>query len=249
MLSVEEALELVAKNAVPLAPRRVPFADAAGLLLAEDVISEVDSPPYSKSMMDGYAVRSVDREPVRQILAEVAAGDVPRHPVTPGAAVRIMTGAPIPEGADAVIPLEQTELVNNTTVRFRQVDPPRGQNVLPVGSSLRAGDEVLHDGAQVRPIEIAILAEIGRSFVTVRPRPRVAVLPTGNEIVPVGEKPGQGQIRNSNGPMLLAAVTRAGGEAIELGIARDEREQLKAWIEQGLAADIVCWCSGCRAIP
>ena len=110
MLSVEEALELVAKNAVPLAPRRVPLGEAAGLVLAEDVTSEVNSPPYSKALMDGYAVRSGDREPTRQILAEVAAGDVPRHPVTPGTAVRIMTGAPIPDGADAVVPIEQTEL-------------------------------------------------------------------------------------------------------------------------------------------
>src|SRR5687768_3910314 len=119
MLSVEEALALVAKSAVPLAPRRVPLGDAAGLILAEQVTSEVDSPPYSKSMMDGYAVRSVDREPRRTILAEVAAGDVPRHPLTPGTAVRIMTGAPIPEGADAVVPIEQTELLDNATVKLQ----------------------------------------------------------------------------------------------------------------------------------
>src|SRR5688572_17439364 len=106
MLSVEEALELVAKNAGPLPPRRVPLGEAAGLVLAEDVTSEFNSPPYSKSMMDGYAVRSGDREPTRQILSEVAAGDVPRHPVTPGTAIRIMTGAPIPDGADAVVPIE-----------------------------------------------------------------------------------------------------------------------------------------------
>jgi molybdopterin molybdotransferase len=247
MLSVEEALELVAKNAIPLAPRRVPLAEAAGLLLAEDVVTEVDSPPYSKSMMDGYAVRSVDRDPLRQVLAEVAAGDVPRHPVTPGAAVRIMTGAPIPDGADAVVPLEQTDRVDDSVVRLLQVDPPHGQNILPVGSSLRAGDTVLNSGAHVRPIEIAILAEIGRAFVNVQPRPRVAILPTGNEIVAVGEKPVHGQIRNSNGPMLQAAAVRAGAEAIELRIARDEREQLKHLIEQGLAADMLVLSGGVSA--
>ena len=247
MLSVEEALELVAKNAGPLAPRRVPLGEASGLVLAEDVTSDVNSPPYSKALMDGYAVRSGDREPTRQILAEVAAGDVPRHPVTPGTAVRIMTGAPIPDGADAVVPIEQTELVADSTVRLQQLDPPRGQNILPVGSSLRAGDVVLRAGAILRPIEIGILAEIGRAVVNVRPRPRLAVLPTGNEIVPVGEKPGQGQIRNSNGPMLLAAAARAGAEAIELGIARDERERLKQWIEQGLAADVLVLSGGVSA--
>jgi molybdopterin molybdotransferase len=247
MLSVEEALELVAKNALPLAPRRVPLGEAAGLVLAEDVTSEFDSPPYSKSMMDGYAVRSGDREPTRQILAEVAAGDVPRHPVTPGTAVRIMTGAPIPDGADAVVPIEKTELLDDSTVRLQQIDPPRGQHILPVGSSLRAGDIVLREGAILRPIEIAILAEIGPGVVTVRPRPRVAILPTGNELVPVGEKPGLGQIRNTNGPMLVAAAARAGAEAFELGIARDDRERLKNWIEQGLAADVLLLSGGVSA--
>jgi molybdopterin molybdotransferase len=247
MLSVEEALAFVAKNALPLGPRRVPLGEAAGLVLAEEVVSEVDSPPYSKSMMDGYAVRSVDRGDTRTILAEVAAGDVPRHPLTPGTAVRIMTGAPIPDGADAVVPIEYTELVDETTVKLHRVDPSRGQHILPVGSSLRVGDVVLHEGAIIRPIEIGILAEIGRAMISVRPRPRVAILPTGNELVPVGEKPAQGQIRNSNGPMLVAAAERAGAAAMELGIARDNRDLLRQWMEQGLAADVLVLSGGVSA--
>ena len=131
--------------------------------------------------------------------------------------------------------------------RLQQTDLPPGQNILPVGSSLRAGDVVLRAVRILRPIEIAILAEIGRAVATVQPRPRVAILPTGNELVPVGEKPGQGQIRNSNGPMLLAAAARAGAEAIELGIARDDRERLKQWIEQGLAADVLVLSGGVSA--
>jgi molybdopterin molybdotransferase len=247
MLTVEEALELVAKHAATLAPRKVPLGDAAGLVLAEDVVSEGNSPPYNKTVMDGYAVRSGDRQPERRVLEEIGAGAVPRHHVTPGTATRIMTGAPMPEGADAVVPIEKSEMVDATTVRLQQVDPPPGQHVMPLGASMRAGDVVLRAGAVVRPIEIAILAEIGRAMATVRPRPRVAILPTGNELVAIGEKPGQGQIRNSNGPMLVAAAASAGAEAIELGIARDERDELSRWIEQGLAADVLLLSGGVSA--
>ena len=247
MLSVEEALKLVAKNAEPLAPRRVPLRDAAELVLAEDITSEFNSPPYDKSMMDGYAVHSADRQALRKVLEEIAAGAVPRLPVTPGAVSRIMTGAPMPEGADAVVQLENTELLDTATVRLDQIDPAAGQNVLPRGSSLRAGDAVLQCGALLRPIEIAILAEIGRAVVTAHPRPRVAILPTGNELVAIGEKVGHGQIRNSNGPMLVAAAARAGAEAIELGIARDDRDELKRWVEQGLAADVLVLSGGVSA--
>jgi molybdopterin molybdotransferase len=247
MLTVEEALALVNRQAAPLAPRRVPLGDAAGLVLAEEVVTDVDSPPYDKSLMDGYAVRSGDRQPERHVLEEIAAGAVPHLPVTPGAASRIMTGAPLPEGADAVVPFEKTELLEETTVRLHQLDPPPGKNVLPLGATMRAGDVVLRAGALLRPIEIAILAEIGRGVVVARPRPRLAILPTGNELVPLGEKPTIGQIRNSNGPMLRAAAARVGAEAVELGIARDDRDELRRWIEQGLAADVLVLSGGVSA--
>ncbi len=247
MLSVEEALDLVEKHCSPLAPRRVPLGEAAGLVLAEDIASDIDSPPYDKAMMDGYAVRSLDREPQRRILEEIAAGAVPRLALTPGAASRIMTGAPMPEGADAIVPVEQTELVDSTTVRLQQVDPPRGHNVLPLGTSMRAGDIVLRNGAVVRPIEIAILAETGHDAVFVTPRPQLAILPTGNELVAVGEKPGDGQIRNSNGPMLVAAGTRAGTHAIEITTARDTHEDLIRRVNQGLTADVLVLSGGVSA--
>jgi molybdopterin molybdotransferase len=225
----------------------VPLSEAAGLVLAEEVISEVNSPPYDKALMDGYAVRSGDREPERQILEEIAAGAVPRFPVTPGTTSRIMTGAPIPEGADAVVPLEKTETLSDERVRLQQVDPPSGQNLLRLGAAMRAGDTVLRDGAIVRPIEIGIMAEIGRGLVNVIPRPRVAVLPTGNELVPIGEKPATGQIRNSNAPLLTSAAVRAGAEAIELGIARDNHDELYRRVEQGLAADVLVLSGGVSA--
>jgi molybdopterin molybdotransferase len=247
MISVEEALRLVESHARPLAPRRVALADAPGLVLAEDVASDINSPPYDKSLMDGYAVVASDRQPERLILEEVAAGNVPHRPVTPGAAIRIMTGAPLPDGADAVVAVEQTELVSETTVRLLQVDPLPGQNVMPLGTALCAGDVVLRAGAAIRPIEIAILAEIGHGIVTVQPRPRVAVLPTGNELVQVGERPAAGQIRNSNGPMLVSAAARAGADGFELTIARDDRGNLRSLVEEGLAADFLLLSGGVSA--
>src|ERR1043165_480987 len=137
MLTVEEALKLVIKSARSLFPQRLPLSEAAGLVLAETITSDVNSPPYDKALMDGYAVRSADREPQRRVLEEIAAGDVPRFPLTPGTASRIMTGAPIPEGADAVVQVELTEMVGDSTVCIQNIDVAPGKNLLPLGTSLR----------------------------------------------------------------------------------------------------------------
>jgi molybdopterin molybdotransferase len=247
MIAVEQALELVEQHVVALRARRVPLGKAAGLVLAEDVRSDIDSPPYHKAMMDGYAVRSSDREPLRQVLEEVAAGSVPRRAVTPGTASRVMTGAPLPEGADAVVRLEQTEMADGQTVRLHQTDPPPGQHVMPLGTALRAGNVVLRRGTTLRPPQIAILAETGHSLVPAYPQPRAAVLPTGNELVPIGDRPAAGQIRDSNGPMLLAALAQLDVLAVELGIGRDDRADLKRRIEQGFAADVLVVTGGVSA--
>lgn len=247
MLSVEEALDLSAKHCEPLAPRNVPLAEACGLVLAADIASDIDSPPYDKAMMDGYAVRSADREPERRIIEEIAAGAVPRCAVTAGTAARIMTGAPLPAGADAVVPVEQSALVDAQTVQLQQVESVPGQHVLRCGTSMRAGDIVIRRGSAVRAIEIAILAETGHDIVPVIPRPRLAVLPTGNELVAVGAKPAPGQIRNSNGPMLVAAGRRAGAEAVELETARDTHEHLTQQIKRGLEADVLVLSGGVSA--
>jgi molybdopterin molybdotransferase len=247
VISVDEALRLVEQHARPLAPRRVALGEAAGLVLAESVISVVNSPPYDKALMDGYAVTSSDRTTEREVIEEIGAGTVPRRPVTPGTATRLMTGAPLPEGADAIVAIEQTEMVNDRTVRLLETDPRPGQHILPLGASLKAGDTVLEQGVVLRPIEIGILAEIGHELANVHPRPRVAVLPTGNELVAAGDKPAAGQIRNSNGPMLVAAIERDGAAAIELPIARDDREQLRELIGEGLAADVLVLSGGVSA--
>jgi molybdopterin molybdotransferase len=247
MLTVEQALALVAQHASPLASRRLPLGEVAGLVLATDITSDIDSPPHDKALMDGYAVVSSDREPQRRVIEEIAAGAVPQLTVIHGTASRIMTGAPLPDGADAVVAIEQTELVGPDTVRLAQLDPAPGQHILRRGASLRVGDTVLRAGALIRPIEIGVLAELGHGDVDAYPRPRVAILPTGNELVPVSEQPASGQIRNSNGPMLAAAAQRAGAEAIELEIARDNRDQLTARIAQGLTADVLLLSGGVSA--
>lgn len=247
MLTVEQALDLVKQNCAPLAPARVPLGEAAGLILFEDIVSDVDSPPYDKAMMDGYAVRSGDREPQRRIVEEIAAGAVPTVALSANTASRIMTGAPIPAGADAVIPVEQTELIDSATVRLLQPTASAGQNVLPLGASMRAGDVVIHRRANIRPAEIAILAETGHDSAQVLPRPRLAVLTTGNELVAVSQKPAAGQIRNSNGPMLVAAGMRAGAAAVEIPTARDTHDDLTHRIQKGLAADILVLSGGVSA--
>lgn len=247
MLTLEEALTLVEKHASPLPPTRVGLGEALGLKLAEDIASDTDSPPHDKAMMDGYAVRSADHDPTRWILEEIAAGDVPQLPLRPGTASRIMTGAPLPAGADAVVPVEQTELIDSGAVRLEQPAPPPGQHVLPLGASMRAGDIVLRAGAIIRPVEIAIFAETGHAQVLVTPRPRIAVLATGNELVDVASKPGAGQIRNSNGAMLRAAGLRAKAEAIELPVARDTLDELTERMKQGLEADILVLSGGVSA--
>lgn len=247
MLSIEEALVLVENHVAPLAPQEAPLEDAVGLVLAEDIASDIDSPPHDKAMMDGYAVRSADREPRRKIVEEIAAGAVPRYQVTACTASRIMTGAPLPEGADAIVPVEQTELIDSTTVQLQQAEVRPGQHVLPLGASMRKGDVVLRSGALIRPVEVAILAETGHDSVLVTPRPRFAILPTGNELVDVSQIPGAGQIRNSNGPMLQAAGIRAEVESIELSVARDTREELTQQISRGLTADVLVLSGGVSA--
>src|SRR3954471_4376712 len=155
MLTVEQALDLVRTHVKSLPPRRLPIGEASGLVLAEDISSDVNSPPYDKALMDGYAVRSTDREPERRILEEIAAGAVPRLALTPGTVSRIMTGAPLPEGSDAVVPLEQTELRGEHYVRLAVNDITAGAHTLRTGASLLTGDRVLQASTLLRPIEIA----------------------------------------------------------------------------------------------
>ena len=250
MISVREALELCLARAVPFSPERMALVEALGLVLAEDVQSDIDSPPFDKALMDGFAVRSADvgAGAEFQILEVITAGQVPTQSVQTGTATRIMTGAPIPAGADAVVRSEDAELnAGNSRVRFTisQVSP--GESILRKGAAMRQGETVLKAGRELRPQELGVLAELGKAEIPVRRRPRVAVLATGDELVPVSEIPKPGQIRNSNETMLAAQITRAGGVAEKLGIARDERRHLAEKIQAGLNCDVLILSGGVSA--
>lgn len=255
MITVDEALRLVLEHAQPLPAHAVPLDQSLGLVLAEEIASDVDSPPYDKSIVDGYAVQAKDLasgEARLTILEEVVAGSVPSQPVRAGTTTRVMTGAPLSEGADAVVMIERAELVadgdaRGETVVLRDNRVSAGQNIMRRAASVRKGEIVLQPGTTIRPIEIGMLAEVGRATVRVVPRATVAILPTGDELVPPEQTPGPGQIRNSNGPMLAAAVTRAGGIACELSIARDDREQLRQQIAAGLESDVLVLSGGVSA--
>jgi len=218
-------------------------------VLAEDVVSDLDMPPFDKAMMDGYAVRCADLPDGRGALAvveEVTAGRTPRHALGPGQATRIMTGAPIPDGSDAVVMVERTRIEGDRVV-IEDRPPRAGQNVMPRGREMRSGETVLAAGSELRPQELGLLATVGRTRAVLQPAPRVAVLSTGDEVVEASERPGPGQIRNGNGPMLCAQVARAGGVPHYLGIARDSLESLRPLIAEGLRADVLVLSGGISA--
>jgi molybdopterin molybdotransferase len=250
MLSVAQALEIVLQHAKPLpAVTALLGPEALGLILAEDIASDLDMPPFDKAMMDGFALRSTDLRDGQAELAiieEIPAGKTPTKAIEAGQASRIMTGAPIPTGADAVVMIERCELAGNK-VRVNDSRLAAGQNILTRGREMRDGAIVLHAGARLRPQEFGLLAAVGRTSVKVQPAPRVAILSTGDELVDPTMKPGPGQIRNSNGSMLLAQVARAGGVPRFLGIARDEPAHLRMLIEDGLRADVLLLSGGVSA--
>ena len=207
-----------------------------------------------KSMVDGYAVQAKDvrsQRPVRfQVLEEITAGLVPSKEVQSGTATRIMTGAPIPDGADAVVMVERTSREISAGVEYVDVSPIElraGANIMPRATSLRRGDMVLRRGHQIRPIEVGLLAEVGRTQVQVTSSPSVAVLATGDELVTAEIVPRPGQIRNSNGPMVNALVQTAGGTPFDLGVAPDDEQSLATLIAQGLESDILVLSGGVSA--
>jgi molybdopterin molybdotransferase len=207
-------------------------------------------PPYHKSMMDGYAVRSSDLpngKGTLPIIEEIIAGQVPRLTVEAGQASRIMTGAPIPPGADAVVVIERTRLGEEGCVVIEDRPPSPGQNILPQGAEMRRGDKVLSAGTVLRPQEFGVLSTVGRTTILVHPKPRVAILSTGDELVEPEERPEGSQIRNSNGPMLAALVSRAGGQPRYLGIARDDPGCLRPMICDGLKANVLLLSGGVSA--
>lgn len=256
MITVDEALEFVKEGALPLPSQRVALGKSLGLRLRESIVSPIDSPPFDKALLDGYAVISSDASPTRKVTEEVIAGDVPHHAVEPGTTINVMTGAPIPDGADAIVKHEDIPSIDEisaeisaeeTVIEMPKAGVSAGTGVLLRGAAFHEGQEVLTAGTFLSPIDIALLAEVGRPEVTVTPQPSVAVLPTGNELVECGQPVGAGQICNSNGPMLLALLEASGAQPIDLGIGRDETDALTKLMKKGLEADMLLVTGGVSA--
>ncbi|MCL5291958.1 MAG: molybdopterin molybdotransferase MoeA [Actinobacteria bacterium] len=246
---MDEARERILSEITPLPPEEVPILDALGRTLAEEVRSDVDIPPFDNSAMDGYAVRAADVEiataeapVVLEVLEDVAAGYVATNRVGEGQAIRIMTGAPLPEGADGIVMVEFTERTGSGVNIFKGVR--KGESVRYAGEDVREGEVVLAQGKLLKPGDIGMLASTGRAAVRVFRQPRVAILSTGDELVDVGEPLAPGKIRNSNAYSLAAQALEVSAIPVILGIARDRRDDLVEKLEKGLEADILITSGG-----
>ncbi|MFD3452733.1 gephyrin-like molybdotransferase Glp [Streptomyces sp. NPDC058691] len=268
--SVSEHLDNILRQLRPLEPIELQILDAQGCVLVEDVMVPVSLPPFENSSMDGYAVRTTDTQgasgehpAVLTVIGDVAAGSGEPPAVGPGEAARIMTGAPLPPGAEAVVPVEWTDGgsgeagpvtgmpaasrtpgASSGEVRvYRQVEA--GAHVRARGSDVAAGELALAAGTVLGPPQIALLAAVGRAAVRVRPRPRVVVVSTGSELVPPGEALGPGRIHDSNSYMLTAAARDAGAQAYRVGAVADDAETFRATVEdQLIRADLVVTSGG-----
>jgi DNA adenine methylase len=241
LMSVAAAIALI--DDLPVSPRKaeLPLDEAAGMRLAQDLRADRDYPPFDKSLMDGYAVRAADLPAQLRVIGESAAGSWPQRGLGPGEAMAVMTGAPLPPGADAVVPIEQTDAPAafadaGHTVGITQAIKPR-DNVATRGHEMRRGDLVLAAGTLMQAPQIAVAACVGAAKLSVWDRPRCAVLATGNELISVQQSPQPAQLRNSNNPMLRALLNKLGYAVGDLGVAPDEAEKLSAAIQAGLRHD------------
>lgn len=259
MISVEEALEKILSSVNVLDAETKLITECLGQVLAEDIISPFDVPPLDNAAMDGYAVQfqsiagAIPEHPkVLRVIDEIAAGCVPTKEVEPGTAIRIMTGAPVPKGADVVIRFEDTdELERRASIPEGSLteigvcqEVARGSNIRQAGEDIKKGTIVLTRGRVLRPAEIGVLASLGKVTVSVYRRPIVAILATGSELIDIGQPPAPGKIYNSNSYSLMAQVIRYGGIPKPLGIAPDSFEFLTKALRQGLDSDLLITSGG-----
>lgn len=248
MIPVDVHLANVLDLVAPLPPVLTSLRDARGLVLAEQVLASRNLPPFDNSAMDGYAVRADDLAAqgvptTLRVIGEVFAGDAAAEPVLPGTAVRIMTGAQVPSGADSVVPVELTD-DGSAQVRI-EVGVTRGAHIRRAGEDLAAGALAVTQGATVNARTIALLASCDRSHVLAHPRPRVTVLSTGDELVVAGDPVGMGQIVDSNGPMLVAALEDAGAAVRHIGPVADTHDAVRAALmEASTASDLIVTSGG-----
>ncbi len=252
MLTVHEAVARVVADVRPLAPERVPLLDALGRVLADPIVASLTLPPWDNSAMDGYAVRAADIAQATEslpvslrVLETVAAGQAPSVAVGPGEAIRIMTGAPIPAGADSVVRVEDTDGgIARVAIRSTR---DAGRNVRPRGEDLRAGDVVLSAGTPVGPGQVGVLASVGAAVVQVHRRPRVAILGSGDELVDLDrfhEALAGRRIVSSNNYSLHALIRSAGGEPVNLGVVRDERDAMRDALTRSAGCDLLVTTAG-----
>jgi molybdopterin molybdotransferase len=257
MISVEEALEKILSYVNVLEPEDELILNSLGRVLAGDVYSDIDIPPLDNSAMDGYAVRaesttgaSPSSPRILRIIGEVAAGYIASEEVTPGTTIRIMTGAPVPKGADAVVQFEDTDEEKRKADKKPLTEigilhqAEKGLNIRQAGEDISKGSMVLNAGTVLRPQEIGVLASLGRDAISVIRRPVVAVLATGDELVDIKEQLPPGKIYNSNSYSIAAQVSRYGGVPKLLGIARDNIKALEDKIKQAHDADMLLTSAG-----
>jgi len=249
MISVDEALRIVLDNVAPLGVERASIVNALGRVLAEEIRSPRDIPGFDNSAMDGYAVRAADIEaasesnPIRlKVLETVGAGVVPSTRVAAGQAVRTMTGAPLADGADAIVPVERTRGTDAEVEILAAAE--KGAFVRPRGEDLKSGELVISPGKTLSASDLGMLASLNRSMVDVCRRPRVAIVATGDELVDVDTIPTGAQVINSSAYALAAAIRESGGEPIMLKVARDRPEEVRARLAEALAFDVVLTTGG-----
>ena len=246
LLSVDEARRLILERVTPLPSEAVPLAEAAGRVLAEDARATVDLPPFPSSAMDGFALRAADAPGRLPIVARIAAGHPAPRPLAPGEAMAIATGGVVPEGADAVVPIE---VVTDEGEAVEVPSVESGTHVRPLGGDLARGDVVVEAGTVLRPAELAALAAVGIAEVACARRPRAAVVTTGSELRRPGESLAAGQIFESNGVMLAAALASAGAVVEpQVSVADDETEHRDA-LERGLDANVLVTSGGVSVGP
>lgn len=249
MISFEEALDNILSRIHPLGLEKVLLLEGLGRIIGEDIYARRDIPPFDNSAMDGYALKFEDiREsskdhPVRmEVIEDLPAGSVSKKTIGKGQAIRIMTGAPIPKGADAVIPVEETRKEGGDTVILKSA--ALGENVRRSGEDVKKGERVISKGDLIRPAELGMLASVGRSSVLVYQKPLVAILCTGDELVDVDENPDESKIISSNSYTLAAQVKDCGAVPVQLGIARDRKEEIREKLRQGTRADVLISSAG-----
>ncbi len=246
-ISVEQALEIVLAHTPTLPAEEVLLTEALGRVIAEDVVSDLDMPPFDRSAMDGYAVRAGDTASapvVLEVMGQVRAGEMPDRPLEPGKAFQVMTGAPVPAGATAVQPVEKTRAVEGGRKVEILSSVETGAHISRKGSEVRQGERVYDRGQPLDPAGLAVLASVGKGRLRVGRRPTVSVVVTGDELVDVWTRPVGGQIRNSNATAVVAQARWAGADVVDFGTAPDQADRIAELVRAGFSADVLVLSGG-----